>query len=118
MFPTLPVSVQEELASLAVFFNQPLVYHAELDISQPFDPFSATDRYGEVCMVIRRPNGRLVTAKKTFYPLNGYRLLTGGINYGEPVLDALLRETHEETSLEVILRRFLAAVVYHLPGQP
>jgi ADP-ribose pyrophosphatase YjhB (NUDIX family) len=117
MFLALPVSIQEELASLAVFFNQPLICQAELDISPLFDPFSAIDRYGEVCMVIRRPNGRLLTAKKTFYPPDGYRLLTGGINYGEPVLDALLRETHEETSLEVVVRRFLAAVAYHLPGQ-
>jgi ADP-ribose pyrophosphatase YjhB (NUDIX family) len=115
MFPTLPVEIQEELATLSVFFGQPLVQSASLDLAGMFDPFNATDRYGEVCMVIRRSNGRLLTAKKTFYPPDAYRLLTGGINYGEPVLDALLREIHEETGLEVTVRRFLAAVSYTSP---
>jgi 8-oxo-dGTP pyrophosphatase MutT (NUDIX family) len=67
-------------------------------------------------MVIRRPNGRLLTAKKTFYPTDAYRLLTGGINFGEAVLDALLREVQEETGLEVVTRRFLAAVAYYSPA--
>jgi ADP-ribose pyrophosphatase YjhB (NUDIX family) len=117
MFTALPIEIQEELAHLVTRFGQPLVRQTELDITKLFDPLSAQDRYGEVCMVVRRPNGHLLTAKKTFYPTGGYRLLTGGINFGEKVLDALLRETWEETGLEVIVRRFLAAVAYHLPGQ-
>lgn len=68
-------------------------------------------------MVVRRPNGQLITAKKAFYPEGCNRLLTGGINHGERVLDALLRETQEETGLEVVVQRFLAAVAYYLPGQ-
>ncbi len=118
MFDTLPVDVQSELAELAARFGQPLVRSVALDLSKLFDPLSSRDRYGEVCMVIRRPDGSLLAAKKTFYPTNGYRLLTGGIHPGEPVLDALLRETQEETGLEVVVSRFLAAVVYHLPDQP
>lgn len=117
MFPALPPAVQEELIALAGRFGQPLVRLAELDLPRLFDPLSNPDRYGEVCMVVRRPDGRLITAKKTFYPLNGHRLLTGGIHHGEAVLDALLRETREETGLEVVVRRFLVAVAYHLPGQ-
>lgn len=69
-------------------------------------------------MVVRRSNGRLLTAKKDFYPTDAYRLLTGGIRHGEPIMEALLRETKEETGLEVVVRAFLAAVAYHLPGQP
>lgn len=68
-------------------------------------------------MVVRRPNGHLLTAKKIFYPPDAHRLLTGGINFGEKVLDALLREVHEETNLEIVVRRFLIAAAYHLPGQ-
>lgn len=68
-------------------------------------------------MVVRRPNGQLITATKNFYPTDAYRLLTGGLNHGERVLDGLLRETQEETGLEVIVTRFLAAVAYHLPNE-
>lgn len=118
MFPALPPAVQQELTALAGRFDQPLVHFAELDSPELFDPLDNPDRYGEVCMVVRRPDGHLITAKKTFYPPNGHRLLTGGIHHGEAVLDALLRETREETSLDVVVRRFLAAVAYHLPGQP
>lgn len=117
MFATLPMDVQQELHALAEQFGSPLVRLARLESREIFDPLSSRDRYGEVCMVIRRPEGTLLTAKKTFYPFNGYRLLTGGIHPGEPVLEALLREVHEETGLEVIVSRFLAAVAYHQPGE-
>ena len=114
MFPSLPASVNDELAQLAQRYGQPIVQTVNLGANTFFDPLNKSDRYGEVCMVIRRKNGRLLTAIKTFYPRGAYRLLTGGINYGEPVLDALLRETHEETGLEVEVKRFLAAVAYQV----
>ena len=114
MFPSLPTSINDELARLAQRYGQPIIQTVNLGANSFFDPLNNSDRYGEVCMVIRRKNGRLLTAIKTFYPRGAYRLLTGGINYGEPVLDALLRETHEETGLQVEVKRFLAAVAYQL----
>ena len=114
MFPSLSQEIRNELAQLAVTYGKPLVRTIDLGASTQFDPLSRADRYGEVCMVIRRRNGRLLTAVKTFYPKDAYRLLTGGINHGERVYDALLRETHEETGLTVNVNRFLAALVYHL----
>jgi len=81
-----------------------------------FDPFVKSDRIGEVCMVIRRPTGHLLTARKTFYPHNAYRLLTGGIAHGEPIEAALWREVAEETSLTVDIRRFLAVIAYTAPA--
>lgn len=117
MFTTLSTEIQQELMDLATRFGQPLVRSIEMDLAYLFDPLNRTDRYGEVCMVVRRTNGHLLTAKKTFYPPNAHRLLTGGIRYGEKVLDALLRETREETNLEVLVRRFLVAATYHLPAQ-
>lgn len=80
-----------------------------------FDPVMKPDRIGEACMVIRRPNGRLLTASKTFYPAGIYRLLTGGIMPDEPIEAALIRETREETGLEVQIRRFLAVIEYLMP---
>lgn len=117
MFSSLPQARQTELEQLAHDYGQPLVRIVDLDVKHLFDPLSrGYDRIGEVCMVVRRPNGHLLTMKKTFYPRDGYRLLTGGIHHGEPILDALLRETHEETGLEVTVERFLAAVAYRVPA--
>lgn len=112
MFSNLPQETQDELQQLALLYGKPLVRTVELAPGGLVDPLSSTDRYGEVCMVVRRPDGRLLTMTKTFYPRGVYRLPTGGINYGEPVLDALLRETYEETGLQVEVRRFLAAIAY------
>ena len=116
MFPSLSQEIRNELAQLAITYGAPLVRAIDLGASTQFDPLNRTDRYGEVCMVIRRRNGRLITAIKTFYPKDAYRLLTGGINHGERVYDALLRETHEETGLKVNVSRFLAALAYSLNG--
>jgi len=114
MINSLPQATRDELAQLASRYGQPLVKTAELRASAPFNPLYKSDRYGEVCMVVRRLNGRLLTMKKHFYPLNAYRLPTGGINHGEQVFDALLRETYEETGLTVDVRRFLAIAAYRL----
>lgn len=112
MFPYLPQETQSELLQLAQHYGQPLVSTTDLGTSNHFDPLNNNDRYGEVCMVLRRKNGRLLTMKKTIYPPGAYRLPTGGIHHGEKVFDALLRETQEETSLEVSVERFLVAVAY------
>lgn len=116
MFPALPQATQDELEQLAQHYGRPLVHDVDLGVHSMFDPLNRTDRFGEVCMVVRRPGGKLLTMKKTFYPPGAYRLLTGGINHGEHVLDALLRETYEETGLEVTITRFLAAAVYYIGG--
>jgi ADP-ribose pyrophosphatase YjhB (NUDIX family) len=104
-------AIDAEVHSLAQRFGTPLHQMVVLQ-NELFDPLSKQDRYGEVCMVIRRPNGKLLTAIKTFYPRGAYRLLTGGIHHGERIYDALLRETEEETSLRVEVRRFLAVLNY------
>ena len=114
MINSLPQATQDELEQLASRYGQPLIRTADLRTSKLFDPLSKSDRYGEVCMVVRRPNGRLLTMKKHSYPPGAYRLPTGGINHGERVFDALLRETYEETGLEVSVNRFLAVTAYHL----
>ena len=112
----LPSAVESEVQRLAARFGQPLRWDTLLQNDGLFDPLGKSDRYGEVCMVVRRPNGKLITAVKTFYPPGAFRLLTGGIHHGEPILDALLRETEEETGLQIEVRRFLAVVTYRLPG--
>ena len=108
---------RREIERLAGRFGDPLVIDSP--IPDYFDdPIRKPDRYGEVCMVIRRPNGAVLLSIKTFYPRGAYRLPTGGIAPGEPILDALLRETHEETGLRTEVRRFLAQIAYHGEGEP
>lgn len=109
----MPLSIarEQEITALAERYGSPERVVIELPCNT-FDPLIKTDRIGEVCMVVRRPDGRLILARKTFYPPQGYRLLTGGIAHDEPIEDALLRETWEETGLDVVVRRFLAVLDY------
>jgi len=90
--------------------------HVSEHIDDSFDdPIHKPDRTGEVCMVVRRPNGKLLLAIKTFYPEGAYRLPTGGIHHGESIRDAAVREAYEETGLELGLVRFLTHVIYLAP---
>jgi 8-oxo-dGTP pyrophosphatase MutT (NUDIX family) len=117
IFSALPQTVQDEIVQLSQRYGQPLEHLEILPTQKLFDPLNKKDRYGEVCMVVRRKNGRLLTMTKTYYPPEAYRLLTGGIDHGEPIFDALLRETAEETGLDVDVNRFLVAAAYRLAGE-
>lgn len=108
---SLPPEIQSEVAALTARYSAPPLF-AEPGYDDYLRTIDMRKRPGEVCMVIRRPNGRLITSTKTFYPDDAYRLPTGGIHPGEPIYDALLRETQEETSLTVEVRRFLAIIRY------
>lgn len=104
--------IEAQIHDLAARYGEPLRVQAHLRTTD-FSPFiKKDDRIGEVCMVVRRPNGRLLTARKTFYPQQGMRLLTGGVGHGEQIEAALLREVDEETGLHTVIRRFLAVAQY------
>ncbi len=113
----IPASLAAEALTLAGRYGVPAQIEASL-LDAAFDPLSKSDRVGEVCMVIRRPSGHLLTMRKTIYPPGVMRLPTGGIMHGEGIEAALLREVAEETGLEVALRRFLAQISYHTPETP
>ena len=107
---------ERELEGLSHQYGQPL--YVEAEVFPGFDdPIRKRDRVGEVCMVIRRPNGKILLSIKTIYPRGAHRLPTGGVGVGEPVLAALLRETQEETGLSVLVRRFLARITYRVAGE-
>jgi 8-oxo-dGTP pyrophosphatase MutT (NUDIX family) len=108
--------LDEEIAGLAKRFGDPRRVDA---VVRPFfDPVQRPDRFAEVCMVIRRRDGKIPLSIKTFYPRGAYRLPTGGIHRGERIFDALLRETDEETALEIVVRRFLAWITYRDAAVP
>jgi NAD+ diphosphatase len=108
--------LEKEIAELAERFGAPR--RVEVLIRPFFDPVQRPDRFGEVCMVIRRRDGKLLLSIKTFYPRGAHRLPTGGIHHGERILDALRRETAEETGLETEVKRFLAWITYRPESAP
>ena len=113
----LPAPTRREVIELARRYGEPR--HIDATIYDGFDdPIRREDRFGEVLMAVRRPNGKLLLAIKTFYPRGAYRLPTGGIHHGEGILDALLRETKEETGLDTVVRRFLATIAYRAASSP
>ncbi len=69
-------------------------------------------RQGEVCMAIRRLNGCFLLQSKQSYPGSVLRLPSGGIEAGENIEAALLREIWEETNLTVALDAFPAVIHY------
>jgi ADP-ribose pyrophosphatase YjhB (NUDIX family) len=101
--------IEADPAALSSELNPPHIHVATQGSTALWD---RRNRRREVCMVVRRPNGKLLTFTKTFYPQGVYRLLTGGVEPGEGVLEALQREVAEETGLEVAIRRFLALIAY------
>ena len=106
---------QQQLEGLSLQYGKTL--YVEAEIFPGFDdPVRKPDRVGEVCMVIRRPNGKLLLSIKTIYPRGAHRLPTGGVGIGEPIIAALFREVNEETGLTVRLRRFLALISYRVTG--
>lgn len=113
----MPLSQQREaeVSELASRYGEPLRWTIDLPF-QVFDfkPLIKPERLGEVCMVVRRPDGRLITGRKTTSPPDAFRLLTGGIDPDEPIETALLRETFEETGLDVHIRQFLAVLNYRI----
>jgi len=81
--------IQAEVAALGSQLNPPHL-HVALHGSAALCDRRCFLR--EVCLVVCRPNGKLLTFTKTFYPPGVYRLLTGGVEPGESVLDVLRRE--------------------------
>jgi ADP-ribose pyrophosphatase YjhB (NUDIX family) len=109
-------ATRAELRDLARGYGDPLRVRHRIR-ARFIDPIGRLDRFGEVCMVIRRRTGGILLLTKEIYPRGVFRLPTGGIAHGESVLDALRREAREETGLAVEVRRFLAWIDYLPPDR-
>ncbi len=69
-------------------------------------------RRAEVVLVVPNPAGDIWLHTKAFYPAGTYRLMTGGLEFGESPALAALRETREETGFAVELTRCLGVITY------
>lgn len=103
-----------EIGTLARRYGKPRLVPHTVE-SFRFSPLNR-NREAEVAMAIRRQNGLYLLQTKDRYPNATFRLPTGGIMRGEAIEHALLRETREETSLDVEVSRFVAVLTYRAPG--
>ncbi len=105
----------QELHGLVQLYGKPLLWFRQLDVSDEMLAEARKrlkKRRGEVVFVLPRPNERVLLHTKTFYPPGSFRLLSGGIELGEPVETALRRELYEETGLSIKPVRLLGVVEY------
>jgi 8-oxo-dGTP pyrophosphatase MutT (NUDIX family) len=87
-----------------------IVLHRINEDSYYYWQLTTRKRPGEVIMLLRRKNGKYLLHTKAFYPPGVYRLLSGGIKHGEDLVQALQRETYEETGLDCRIDRFMAII--------
>lgn len=73
-----------------------------------------SERRGEVVFVVERPSGSFVVTRMSEYPEGIYRLPSGGISYGEDVVDALNREICEELGIKTEIVSFLGLIEYSI----
>ena len=112
---------ESEVAAIAARHGQPLRRQVVCEIGEELFVtrfMRASDRRGEVVLAIQRPGGQLLLHRKAHYTAEHFRLPTGGVNLDEPVLEAVLRETAEETGLQVAVARFMAVIEYTLRFDP
>lgn len=102
--------MHQELQELALRYGTPYEITQNLGTNS-YLAVSRT-RIAEVCLVYQRPNGKLLTITKPFYPAGVYRLPTGSVLPSESVLEALERESWEETGLQARILRYLAHITY------
>jgi len=110
----------EEIEALGRRFGPSQRWHAVVEMGAANFSYwwrkivQKANRRGEAVFAIQRPDGHVLVHTKSIYPLDLYRLPTGGIYPTESVLDGLQREVFEETGLTPTLNRYLGMVSYEL----
>ncbi|MDP4182855.1 MAG: NUDIX hydrolase [Bacillota bacterium] len=97
------------------FKNKPIIKNIEIKCSkigylQKMKKLVKNDRRGEVVFCVRRPNGKYILITCEEYPKGIFRIPTGGINYDENIIEAVLRETKEELGLDVDIEDFIGVL--------
>lgn len=108
----------DEIDVLTEQYGAPKREHFRLGVGPSFfTPWEKKfrTRQGEVMFLLPRPGGLLIH-RKAHYPPGTFRLLTGGIERGERVEQALRREVREEVGYLPAPQRFVALLTYEIVG--
>ena len=104
-----PMICEDEVRYLAAQYGAPLRCTFTIQADEYIRAYrwrKDLDRRAEVVFAIQDPLCRIWLHAKRHYPKHIFRLPSGGINWDEPVMDALHREIAEETGWRVgYLRR-------------
>ena len=90
--------------------------HVKLEVEERFWlPWGGQwqTRLGEVLFLLPRPGGVLLH-RKSNYPPNAWRLLTGGIKLYEQLVQTLAREIREEVGLSLPIKRYVGMIAYDI----
>ena len=95
----------EEEAALIAKFGPTMERECRFDLDRAgfrlWWQSTALRRRAEVVMIVQRPDGRILLHAKGHYPPGTYRLPSGGVQWGESVLEALAREQVEALGLRL-----------------
>ena len=101
---------EQEISRLAAEYGKPILRSLTIEADRYL--YSSRkgrthSKRGEVVMLIERPNDSLLLHRKGWYEKGVYRLPTGGIEWGEEIIEALQRELEEETGYHDGDQKFL-----------
>ncbi len=98
----------DELAQIQARYGPGPLAEQRLEVDDPFltgphQRLTSDGRRAEICYIMHQgdPAAGVLLHTKSIYPPGVYRLPTGGVHRGEPVLETLAREVMEETGLQV-----------------
>ena len=110
-----PMICEDEVQFLAASYGAPVHCTFNIQADEYIRAYrwrKDIDRRAEVIFAIQDTEERIWLHAKRHYPAHIFRLPSGGLNWDEPVIDALYREVAEETSLDVTVERFIGVVQY------
>lgn len=93
------IKIQEELQIEGIQKEVTIEYKNNSFVQRMKD-MVRKDRHGEVVFGVIRPNGKIIAVTCKEYPKGIFRIPTGGINFGEDVIEAVQREVMEELGLK------------------
>ncbi len=88
----------------------------ELDlVAPPFENLKYRDR--TVLILIKNSEGKFLFGSKKFYPEEIKRMIGGGVDAGEEVLEGAVRELHEELGINVAEEDLQGLVEFGIVGK-
>ena len=84
-------------------------------VGSPFENLRYRDR--TILILIKNSKEKYLFGVKRFYPKEIKRMIGGGVDKGEEVLDAAVREIQEELGISVLQSELLSLVEFKITGE-